>query len=92
MVDAGEKPPHHVVEGLREGELMAEVEGGEVGVKKVEAPRVPVIRVRLDDHFADVTVEDLVRCLFPPLLLPPPPPLLSHLSLGHCTQFARFEY
>lgn len=30
---------------------------------KREHPRVPVIRVRLDEHVADVTVEDLVRPL-----------------------------
>ncbi|KAL8281150.1 hypothetical protein RQP46_006508 [Phenoliferia psychrophenolica] len=37
------------------------LEAGEAAVveSKLEHPRVPVIRVRLDDHVADVTVEDL---------------------------------
>lgn len=42
--------------------------GGEVVVKfeRKEVMKVPIIRVRLDENFADVTVEDLVRPLLPP--------------------------
>lgn len=36
----------------------------EIEEVKVEKSKVPVIRVHLDEHYADVTVEDLV-CFFP---------------------------
>lgn len=46
------------------------VEDAATTIEQVESvipkTRAPVIRVRLDDHFADVTIEDLVR-RYPPL-------------------------
>lgn len=48
-------------------EKMGVVEDGEEDIKvKIEHPRVPVIRVRLDEHVADVNVEDMVRSISRP--------------------------
>lgn len=51
-----------VEEDDEDGKVLAE-NGAEVEEKVVikKTGKVPVIRVRLDENFADVTVEDLVR-------------------------------
>lgn len=54
-----------VVEAKDENMVVVE-EGDEETKVKIEHPRVPVIRVRLDEHVADVNVEDMVRPLSHP--------------------------
>lgn len=62
VVDPNEPPEKAEEDAAAIVKAEEEKEKAETEVK-LEHPRVPVIRVRLDEHVADVTVEDLVRLL-----------------------------
>lgn len=63
VVDSNESPEKAEMELAAKADEAALAKKEEVEVK-LEHPRVPVIRVRLDDHVADVTVENLVSLAF----------------------------